>query len=99
MATGKNRADREARQRARAYEARTRLHAAQVARRKRDNIVSISVATVIVAAAIGAQALFYSVGPGAAEPAVSPSPTETSAPDPLVTPDDSTPSPAATPSE
>ncbi|WOF21540.1 dioxygenase [Microbacterium betulae] len=99
MATGKNRDDREARQRVRAYEARTRLHDAQVARRKRDNIVSIGAATVIVAAAIGAQALFYSVGPGAPEPAVSPSPSETSAPAPLVTPEGSTPSPAATPAE
>ncbi|MBF0815364.1 hypothetical protein E4U02_02925, partial [Microbacterium paludicola] len=65
-ASAKERAAREARERARLYEARLEHHRAQSRRRRRDNIVATSVAAVVIAGAIGGQALFYSVGPGAA---------------------------------
>ncbi|MGI6878233.1 dioxygenase [Microbacterium sp. gxy059] len=66
MATAKKRAAREERDRARAYAARQQVHAVQTGRRRRDNIIALSVASAIVLGAIGGQTLFYTVGPGSA---------------------------------
>jgi hypothetical protein len=90
VATGKDRGSREARERARVYQARQELHAGQSRRRRRDNLVGALAGGVLVLAAIGAQTAYFSVGPGAPEPSPSPSTPDTpSAP--------ATPSPSATP--
>lgn len=68
MATGKDRATRESRERARIYEARRTLHDAQERRRRRDNVIVSVAAGLVILGAIGAQALYYTTGPGAPEP-------------------------------
>jgi hypothetical protein len=83
--SGKDRAGRAARERARLYQARTAYHAGQQRRRTRDNWTAGIVAGVLILAAIGSQVLYYTVGPAAPEPA----PTQSSSP---------APSPSATPS-
>ncbi|MFG6401408.1 dioxygenase [Microbacterium sp. P04] len=75
MATGgKDRAAREARERARVYRARQEFRASQVRRRTRDNVIAAIVGGVIVLGAIGAQVAYFTVGPG------TPAPAETSVP-------------------
>lgn len=66
MATAKDRAAREQRERTRQYEARATLHREQERRRRRDNVLGLTIGGLVVAAAVAGQALFYSVGPGAA---------------------------------
>jgi hypothetical protein len=100
LATGRNRAEREARQRARVYEARTRLHEAQITRRRRDNIIATTVAAGVIALAVAGQALFYTVGPGTPQPSEAPASTQAPAPSgpeaPLLP--ESTPAPSSSPS-
>lgn len=87
MATGgKDRAAREARERARAYQARTALHDAQQRRRYRDNWIAGVVGGVIILAAIGGQVVYYGVGPGAPAPSPSATPTPTATVTPTPTP-------------
>lgn len=69
----KDKATREARERARRYEARTQLHAERGRRRRRDNWIAGIAAGVIIAGAIAGQAVYFTVGPGS--PAPSPAPT------------------------
>ena len=69
----KDKATREARERARVYEARTQLHEERGRRRTRDNWIAAIAASVIVAVAIAGQAVCFTTGPGA--PAPSPTPT------------------------
>jgi hypothetical protein len=76
--SGRSRADREARERSRLYQARTAFHEGRQRRRVRDNVIGSIVGAVIVLGAIGSQVAYYSVGPGM--PAPGPAPTTTPAP-------------------
>lgn len=85
--SGRDRASRAARERARLYQARTNYHAGLQRRRVRDNWIAGIVAGVLIAGAIGSQVLYYTVGPAAPEPAPSssttPAPTETPGGEPV----------------
>lgn len=74
--------DRDARERARLYQARQQFHRSRVRRRRRDDLVAGVVGGVIVLAAIGAQTAYFTVGPGTPEPAPSPSSTMSADPTP-----------------
>lgn len=87
----KSRAERE---RARVYQARLQLRAAQLQRRRRDTIVASVVGGLVIVAAIAGQFAFYSAGPGA--PVVDPTPSPTSTPTPGVS-SDPVPGPTTTP--
>lgn len=90
----KDRAAREARERARLYQARATMFQAQQRRRVRDNVVAGIAGGVIIAAIIVGQIAYYTVGPG--QPA--PSPTGTPTPTPTMTvPVSPSPDPSATP--
>lgn len=71
MARSKNaeRDAREARERLRRFNARKGTHTARVHRRRRDNILAIGSAVIIVALAAVTQVVYFSAGPGAPEPA------------------------------
>ena len=76
--SGKDRAGRAARERARLHRARTAYHEGLQRRRTRDNVTAGIVAGVLIAGAIGSQVLYYTVGPAAPVPA----PTESTSPAP-----------------
>ena len=89
--------DREARERARVYQARQQLHDDQARRRRRDNLLAGVIGGAVILGVLGAQAAYFMVGPGAPEPVPTrvarprprrPSPTD--APSPTTEP---TPSP------
>lgn len=89
MATGsKDRASRAERERARLYQARQSFHEGQQRRRRRDNLIAGVAGGFLIAGIVAAQTAYFTVGPGAPEPA--PSPTQTSVPSPS---DGSTPEP------
>lgn len=69
MATSKNqeREAREARDRLKLYNARQGVHDHQVKRRRRDNIIAIIGALVVIALATGTQIFYFSAGPGVPE--------------------------------
>lgn len=97
MATGgKDRSAREARERARAYQARQQLHDGQARRRRRDNLLAGIVGGILILTVLGAQTAYFTLGPGAPEPAptqsMTPTPTPTDSPSPTPT---ATPSPSA----
>lgn len=101
MATGgKDRGTREARERARVYQARQEFHDGRIRRRTRDNVIAGVAGGVLILAIVGVQTLYYTTGPGAPVPA----PSETSTPTPTSTPEPTgtdapaeSPSPSATP--
>ncbi|MFG6476721.1 dioxygenase [Microbacterium sp. P06] len=98
MATGgKDRGSRAARERARIYQARQELHASEKRRRTRDNLVASIAGGVIVLAAIGAQVVYFSSGPGVPEPAASVEPAPTATSEPTVAPEPETTAPAVAP--
>jgi peptidyl-prolyl cis-trans isomerase B (cyclophilin B) len=66
-----SREQREARERLRHYSARTVVHEKILARRKRDNILAISIGLIVIALVSAAQVFYFSSGPGAPEPAPS----------------------------
>jgi len=71
------------RERLKAYSERQQAHAAQKARRKRDNRMWLSIGIVVVALAIGAQVAFTLIAPYAPHPDPSASPSApAAAPDP-----------------
>jgi peptidyl-prolyl cis-trans isomerase B (cyclophilin B) len=76
VAANKNqeREARESRERLRLYTARRDVHTHQLARRRRDNIIAVLGALVVIALAAGTQILYFTTGPGApsAEPSSSP---------------------------
>lgn len=71
------RAAREARERLRLYNARQEVHAHQLARRRRDNILAVVGVVVIAALAAVTQVVYFTSGPGAPAPTSSSSPTPT----------------------
>ena len=79
MASSKNqeREAREARDRLKLYNARQGVHDHQVKRRRRDNIIAIIGALVIIALATGTQIFYFSGGPGT--PVATPSASATPA--------------------
>ncbi|MGP3536695.1 dioxygenase [Microbacterium sp. RD1] len=92
MATGgKSRDAREARERARVYQARQQLHESQARRRRRDNLIAGIGGGLVLLAAIGGQVAYFATGPGAPEPTPSSSPAVT---DPVVPTPSSEPTPA-----
>lgn len=101
MATGgkapRDRAAREERERARLYQARNQFHASVERRRVRDNVIAGVAGGILVAAVLGGQIAYYTVGPAAPQPAPTGSTTPTPTapgptPSPIVTP---TPSPTS----
>lgn len=79
MAASKNteREAREARERLRRYNARQAVHAQQVTRRRRDNVVGLGALVVVAALATVAQLFYFNGGPGTPTPAPSASASAT----------------------
>ncbi|MDE0545532.1 dioxygenase [Microbacterium sp. C7(2022)] len=92
-AGGKNRDAREQRERARRYQARAAFQTGLRTRRTRDNVLAGVVGGIVIVAAFAAQSVYFSFGPGAPEPAPTPSMSSTPAPSPTLT---GTPAPTAT---
>ena len=91
---GKDRGSREARERARLYQARQDFHTGQSRRRTRDNLVAGIAGGLLIVGIVAAQTAYFVAGPGAPEP----SPTSTPSPEMTPTPSDSpAPTPSATP--
>jgi len=65
------REQKEARGRLRHYSARNTVHENTLARRTRDNIISVGVGLVVIALVATAQVYYFSAGPGTPEPAPS----------------------------
>lgn len=82
MVASKN-TEREARDRLRKYTARQTVHAHQISRRRRDNLIAVLGIVVIAAIATTTQVLYFTTGPGApkasssasAQPSAAPSST------------------------
>ncbi|UFS60275.1 peptidylprolyl isomerase [Subtercola endophyticus] len=70
---------RESKQRLRNYQARQTVHAKQITRRKRDNLLSVIVGLVVIIAAIVVQVFYFSSGPGMPVPEASASVAPTAA--------------------
>jgi peptidyl-prolyl cis-trans isomerase B (cyclophilin B) len=68
---------REARQRARAYNARRTVHERRISRRRRDNLVAGIALVAVLALATIAQLFYFSGGPGTPAPTASATPTPT----------------------
>lgn len=79
---GKGRGAREARERARTYQARQQFHDGVERRRGRDNLIAGIAGGVLLIAIVVAQTLYFTSGPGAPAPA----PSATSTPSPSATP-------------
>lgn len=102
MASGsksESRAQRESRERSRVYQARTEANAQRATRRRRDNIIAGVVGGLIVAGAIGGQAVYYYAGPGVPVPTPTIEPTTPLAPLPVVPPTIPATEPSAEPTE
>ncbi|MDY0909761.1 dioxygenase [Microbacterium sp. CFBP9034] len=102
MATGgKDREAREARERARLYQARQEFHRDRARRRTRDNLIAGIAGGVLIVGVLAVQTAYFVAGPGAPEPTptststpgVTPGPTGTPTPTPSVT----SPMPSVTP--
>jgi len=72
--------DRENRDRLRRYTARQRVHSAQVARRRRDNVLAVTAVVVVVGLAAVSQVVWSTSGPGTPEAAPSDAPSASSSP-------------------
>ena len=66
--SAREKAEREARKRARSYSIRQQVHETRLRRRRRDDVVAAIVFVVVVALATTAQVGFFTVGPGAPTP-------------------------------
>ncbi|WP_411700175.1 peptidylprolyl isomerase [Conyzicola sp.] len=66
MASNKNQ-EREARERLKLYNARQGVHEHRVKRRRRDNIIAVLGALVVIALAAATQIFYFSAGPGVPE--------------------------------
>lgn len=82
--SARDRAEREARRRARLYTARREVHEQRIRRRRRDDLIAPIVFLVVVALATTAQILFFTAGPGkpVAKPTSSASAAPTATPSP-----------------
>jgi peptidyl-prolyl cis-trans isomerase B (cyclophilin B) len=78
--SARERAEREARQRARSYSVRQQVHAERTARRRRDDVRAIVVFIVVLGLATVAQVTYFVGGPGAPRPSRSASATPTPTP-------------------
>nr|WP_218853250.1 dioxygenase [Microbacterium immunditiarum] len=84
------------------YQARQKFHEGRTRRRTRDNLIAGIVGGILILAVVGGQIAYFTLGPGAPEPAPSLTPTQTpteAPPTPTPTPTDSvepTPEPTAT---
>ncbi|GLJ78941.1 dioxygenase [Microbacterium imperiale] len=96
---GKNRDDRAAQERARLYAARREYHAGLMRRRSRDNLIAAVGGGVLLLGLLGAQAAYFTAGPGAPEPTETPapSPSATLPASPAPSPSDAAPSSEPTP--
>jgi len=72
--------DRESRDRLRRYTARQQVHATQVARRRRDNVLAVTAVVVVVGVAAVSQVFWSTSGPGAPAAAPSDAPSASSTP-------------------
>jgi peptidyl-prolyl cis-trans isomerase B (cyclophilin B) len=86
--TARDRADREARRRARLYTARRVVHEQRVRRRRRDDVIAPIVFLVVIALATTTQVLWFTAGPGkpVAKPKATTSATATPTPTATVPP-------------
>ncbi|GAA1218062.1 peptidylprolyl isomerase [Rhodoglobus aureus] len=75
-----SRAQRDARERLRHYSARNAVHEGTLARRKRDNLLSVGVGLIVIALVATAQVFYFSDGPGTPAPAPSFTPEPSAAP-------------------
>ncbi|MGN6443832.1 peptidylprolyl isomerase [Amnibacterium sp.] len=84
--SAREKAEREARKRARSYSIRQQVHELRGRRRRRDDVVAVIAFVLIVGLATTAQVGFFTLGPGAPKPSPSasasptPTPTRTVAP-------------------
>jgi peptidyl-prolyl cis-trans isomerase B (cyclophilin B) len=85
---------REARDRLRRYNARQAVHAHQVTRRRRDNIIAVAGVLLVVGLATVTQVFYFTAGPGLPKP--KPSPSSSTAPSSSIAPS-SPPTPSASP--
>lgn len=81
---GRGRDARETRERARRYQARQTFHSAQERRRTRDNLIAGIAGGLLIVGIVLVQTLYFTSGPGAPQPA--PSPTSTQSPAPVESP-------------
>jgi len=79
-ANPQGREQREARERARLYQARRDFHDRAVRRRRRDNLIAAVGGGILILGVVGGQVAFYTLGPGT--PAPSPSTSSTPIPTP-----------------
>ncbi|MGT2426922.1 peptidylprolyl isomerase [Amnibacterium kyonggiense] len=80
--SGRDRAERDARRRARSYAVRQQVHELRGRRRRRDDVVAAIVFVVVVALAGTAQVGWFTVGPGAPLPSRSASASASATPEP-----------------
>jgi peptidyl-prolyl cis-trans isomerase B (cyclophilin B) len=81
----RERAEREARRRARSYSIRQEVHLERGRRRRRDDVVAVIVFLVVVGLATAAQVGFFTAGPGAPKPSRSTSASASASPTPTAT--------------
>ena len=83
MATPKkaSKADRVARDRVKAYEARQEVHTHIIARRKRDNVIAVIAVVLVTAITVGAQLLHVAITPATPTPTASAEPESQGVPD------------------
>lgn len=79
--------DREARERLRLYQARQRVHETKLTRRRRDNVIALSAALVVIVLAVTAQVLTLSAPNDSIDAAPSPTPSEAPTDSPVITGD------------
>ncbi len=101
MATGGRQRDtKEARERARVYQARRDFHVGQSRRRTRDNLIAGIGGGLLILAVVGGQTAYFVSGPGAPTPAPSASSPSPAASTPAPANEESpasTPEPSVTP--
>jgi peptidyl-prolyl cis-trans isomerase B (cyclophilin B) len=83
--SARDKAEREARKRARSYSIRQQVHEARGRRRRRDDVVAAIVFVVVIALATTAQVGFFTAGPGAPKPSKSASASASASPTPTAT--------------
>ena len=98
---GKDRGTREARERARLYQARQDFHAGQGRRRTRDNLIAGIAGGLLILGVVAAQTAYFVAGPGAPQPIPTSPPSPATTPTPADSPEPTrtttpTPTPSAT---